>query len=126
MGRHAMIALAAIAALSLAAGLAWPATAAAGEMTWQVRSTHPNKVQIEFYSQQRKHAWPGGNRAYNLNDDEVHSFSLNCNSGEKICYGAWVNGNSKTYWGVGMNDRHGCDNCCYSCDGDTAVIRLDP
>ena len=101
-----------------------PVTSGAGEMTWQVKSVYRHKVQIEFYSQDRKRAWPGGNRAYRLDDYEVHSFSLSCNSGEKICYGAWVVGDTGTYWGVGMNDRYGCEGCCYTCDGDTYSVRL--
>ena len=104
--------------------LSWPAPSVAEQITWNVKSLYRYKVQIEFYSQDRKHAWPGGNRAYNLNDYDVHSYTLNCSSGEKICYGAWDKNNPKTYWGVGMNDRHSCEGCCYTCDGDSYSIRL--
>jgi len=54
----------ALLAIFLLGVMAWPATAAAGEMTWQVKSLYRHQVQIEFYSQDRKRAWPGGNRAY--------------------------------------------------------------
>jgi hypothetical protein len=93
-------------------------------MTWQVKSLYRHQVQIEFYSQDRKRAWPGGNRAYRLDDYEDHSFSLSCNTGENICYGAWVVGDAGTHWGVGMNDRHSCSDCCSDCDGDTYSVRL--
>lgn len=114
----------ALLAVFLLGVMAWPATAAAGEMTWQVKSLYRHQVQIEFYSQDRKRAWPGGNRAYRLDDYEDHSFSLSCNTGEKICYGAWVVGDTGTHWGVGMNDRHSCSDCCSDCDGDTYSVRL--
>ena len=111
-------------AVFLFGALAWPTNTIAEQLTWEVQSTYRHKVQIEFYSQERKHAWPGGNRAYTLNDYEVHSYTLNCIAGEKICYGAWVTGNSSRYWGVGMNDRRSCQGCCYTCDGGTATVRL--
>jgi hypothetical protein len=104
--------------------LVLPATSGAEQMTWEVKSLYRYKVQIEFYSQDRNRAWPGGDRAYNLNDYDTHSFTLNCNSGEKICYGAWDANASSTYWGVGKNDRQGCQGCCYTCDGDTYSVRL--
>jgi hypothetical protein len=101
--------------------------AKADELTFKVRSNYRYKVQIEFYSQDRNHAWPGGDRAYPINDDEVHNYSLNCRSGEKICYGAWVTGNDSKYWGVGANNKHGCKGCCYTCGrGDTPIINLNP
>ena len=111
-------------AVFLIGALAAPTVATAQQLTWEVQSMYPNKVQIEFYSQDRRHAWPGGNRAYNLNDYETHTYRLNCIAGEKICYGAWVTGNSSRYWGVGMNNRHGCKGCCYTCDDNVAEVRL--
>ena len=53
--------------------------------------------------------------AYDLNDYETHSFTLNCRRGEKICFGAWVTGNASRYWGVGANNRYGCEKCCFVC-----------
>lgn len=100
---------------------------AQSEMTFQVRSNHPNKVQIKFYSQDRKgHQWPNSTNAYNLDDSQVHSYRIGCLGGEKVCYGAWVTGNSNTYWGVGYNNSQRCSNCCYTCSGGTTqVINLN-
>jgi len=108
----------------LIGSLCFPAIVSAEQLTWQVQSMYRHKVQIEFYAQGRSHAWPGGNRAYNLNDYDVHTYTLNCIGGEKVCYGAWVTGNSSRYWGVGMNNKHGCSDCCYTCDDNTAEVRL--
>ena len=93
------------------------AASKADTMVWPVKSLYPYKIQLEFYSETRKWEWPGGGQAYSLNDSETHEFSLNCNSGEKICLGAWVTGNSSKYWGVGLNRAHRCSNCCYICGG---------
>jgi hypothetical protein len=107
-------------------GLMAASVAQAESLTFRVQSHYTYAVQIEFYSQSRNSAWPGGSQAYNLKDSEVHDFRLNCNAGEKICYGAWVSGNQRQYWGAGMHGRQGCSKCCFVCDGsETPVITLN-
>lgn len=99
----------------------------AENFTFNVQSNHPNIVSMEFYSQARNAAWPGDGQVYVLDDYATHAFTLSCNRGEQICYGAWVRSQSNTYWGVGLNDTQGCRNCCYTCNGSqTDVISLDP
>lgn len=89
-------------------------------MAFRVRSEYKYKAQIAFYSQTRKgHYWG----AYDLNDYDTHTISINCQAGEQICYGAWDRGASSPYWGVGPNDTHSCTRCCWSC-GDSATINL--
>jgi hypothetical protein len=96
---------------------------AQGDMTFKVRSNHTNKVQISFYSADRKgYQWPGPGRAFNLDDDDVHEFRIACLAGEKICYGAWVTGDSSSFWGVGLDNKARCSNCCYTCSGGTTRI----
>ena len=102
-------------------------SAAAEELRASFQSNHPNSVMLEFYSQDRNAAWPGDGQAYVIDDWETHSYALSCQSGENICYGAWVEGDPDTYWGVGMDDAYGCDDCCTTCDGSTLqTIVLDP
>ncbi len=53
------------AVLSLAAPLVAAASllttqASAAELVWRIQSEHPNRVSLEFYSQDRNRAWPGG------------------------------------------------------------------
>ncbi len=100
-----------------------PALAAADTMVWTVTSEYPYQVQIEFFSQSRDIAWPGGSQAYSLKDSDAHTFSLNCQPGEKICYGAWptggdTHGKYTSFWGVGLNGTEGCTNCCGICGRD--------
>jgi hypothetical protein len=95
--------------------------------TFRFESEHPNKLEIIIYSDDRKgHQWPGSGRVYVLDTDEVTSFKVGCLGGERVCYGAWVSGNSSTYWGVGRGNKYRCSKCCYVCDGQqTPIISLD-
>nr|WP_316651582.1 hypothetical protein [uncultured Gellertiella sp.] len=93
-----------------------PAADAAG-LTFSMRNDHPNAVEVELYSQNRRHVWPGGGDVYILDDGETKQIAISCQRGEKICYGAWVSGDSTTYWGTGPNNGHHCSNCCFTCNG---------
>ncbi|MDN2566181.1 hypothetical protein N1F89_08105 [Aquibium sp. A9E412] len=114
-------------ALSLAvlAALAAAGPAFADEMTVIMRNSHPYAVEVELYSQDRDHVWPGNGEVYYLDDGEAQSMPIACLGGETICYGAWVSGDPGTYWGVGPDDTDGCERCCYVCDdGVTEEIEL--
>ena len=110
------------------AGLALAAMTAAGqaeELTWHMRSTYPYAVSVEFYSQDRSHVWPGNGKVYVIRDDDDHTYTLACQSGETICYGAWVRGHSSSYWGAGYGGDQACKACCHDCDGgETPMITL--
>jgi hypothetical protein len=100
-----------------------PTLAAAADMQWTVTSEADYQVQIEFFSKNRDVAWPGGTDAYSINDYLAHTYTLHCQAGEKICYGAWPTGGDQhghysTYWGVGLNGTEGCSNCCGICGVD--------
>jgi hypothetical protein len=97
-------------------------------LTWHVQNNYPGTIAISFYSRSRQYEWPGGGQSYVLSNLERRSFSINCQHSEKICYGAWVHRNSYSGgWGVGINGRGACSNCCYDCNGgDTRVIALNP
>jgi hypothetical protein len=118
--------LAAAAALALATfSAALPALAA--EVTFTIRNNHPNALEVELYSQDRNHVWPGGGEVYVLDDGDAKSMALSCKEGENICYGAWIKGDQETYWGVGPNNAQSCTDCCYTCTGgETETIDLIP
>lgn len=94
-----------------------PFAASAEEMTVVIANSHPYAVQLEMYSQDRNHAWPGGGEVYILDDGETKNIALSCDDGENICYGAWVSGDASTFWGVGVDNSKECSDCCYVCDG---------
>jgi hypothetical protein len=99
--------------------------ASAGDVTFIMKNSHQFRVQVELYSQDRNHVWPGNNKVYILDDEETKRIPLSCNEGEKICYGAWVDGDASTYWGVGPNDKEQCEDCCSICQGGmTETINL--
>jgi len=100
--------------------------ASAADVTFQMKNSHPNAVEVELYSQDRAdYVWPGNNEVYLLDDGETKTMALSCNEGEKICYGAWIKGDRETYWGVGPGNVQACDDCCYTCTGgNTEVIEL--
>ena len=94
-------------------------------ITFRIKSDYQYKVQIAFFSQDRNHVWPGRGNAYNLDDSKVHEVKLACQPGESICYGGWVTGNAKLYWGRGSDGKLKCESCCYTCSNNmTPVIRL--
>ena len=89
---------------------------------WRFKNDYPYKIYLKFYSQDRNHVWPGGGKVYVLDDGREHTFHIRGLGGEKVCYGAWVAGDSSTYWGVGKDNEHGCSDCCYYCEGVTAGL----
>ncbi|GGB57168.1 hypothetical protein GCM10011316_31570 [Roseibium aquae] len=103
-------------------------SASAETLTFQIRSEHPNIVDVELYSDTRQgHVWPGRERVYVLNNYTLQRIGISCQKGERVCYGAWVRNRTETYWGVGYQNRMRCRSCCYICDGgQTEVIVLKP
>ena len=94
-------------------------------LTFKFKSDYKYKVQVAFFAQDRTHVWPGRGEAYNLDDSRVHEIRLSCMRHEKICYGGWVTGSGKLFWGAGSDGKRACEGCCYRCDNDeTPVIRL--
>ena len=97
---------------------------------WDIQSSFPFQVELQFYSQDRNAVWPGGGKAFLLDDSKMHKFSLECKFGEKVCYGAWevMTGNKtgRKYWGVGQNDGRHCTSCCWTCGlkGEPRAINL--
>ena len=115
------------AALALLSVLVLVAPAVAADVTFIMNNHHPNAVEVELYSQDREYVWPGNNQDFYLNDGETKSLPISCNEGESICYGAWVDGDEETYWGVGPGNKEKCEDCCYTCSGgETEEIDLVP
>lgn len=103
-------------------------SAHADEFTFRIKSSDPNVVHLQFFSDSRNAVWPGAQEVYVLDDYEVQSFPLSCQSGEEICYGAWVQNRSNEYWGVGSENAEGCENCCFICrdNAQSEIIDLNP
>lgn len=103
---------------------------AAPSLNFTIRNNTGNTLDVTFKSENRDSWWPGGDQVYILSNGEVHSYSLSCFAGERICYGASIRDSFliERYWGAGAHHDYSCSNCCYVCgpNGETGVIGLTP
>lgn len=95
-------------------------------MEWKVQNTTRVPLNLELYSQNRPAAWPGNGEAFVVpNNGETFSQFIECNGGERICYGAWHPTYPNAYWGVGQN-QYQCQDCCYICQSSNyGTVGLD-
>lgn len=107
----------------LALGLA-PSAGSADVLRWHVTNLSPYRAQIDFYSEDRPHEWPGGGKAWPLEDYGSHTYNLECRTHEHICYGAWIPNHAEYYWGSGGNHDQKCKNCCAYCGEGDVTIKL--
>lgn len=89
--------------------------AAAADMTFFMKNDFSRGVAIELFGQDTGTRWPGGDQVFFLDKGERKSVPIECRAGENICYGAWVNGNDRVFWGVGPDNNRACDTCCVIC-----------
>ena len=94
-------------------------------LRWNIENRSGRRIELQLYSQDRRWVWPSANRVYLFPNGKRYTIDISCKKNEKICYGAWLANDTRTYWGVGYRDRHGCSGCCYICGrGETQLIKL--
>lgn len=93
--------------------MAAPATA--DTMSFYMKNETARSVVVELYAQDRRHVWPGDDKVYLLERGERKSVPIDCNAGERICWGAWRYGNDNWSWGTGPDNARTCDDCCSLC-----------
>jgi hypothetical protein len=97
----------------------------ADQLQWHFRNLSSHNLQLDFKSESGNRWWPGSDRAWTLNDRAEHDYTLNCIRGETICYGGWILGDDRTYWGEGSKHNHSCSKCCAVCGaGDAPGVNL--
>ena len=102
------------------------APAAAADMTFFMKNGMPYGVAVELYSRNRFHRWPGGDEVYLLERGEKKSATVQCEAGERICWGAWRNGDDGTAFGVGPDDTRDCPSCCRICvEKTTSTVAVE-
>ena len=102
-----------------------PTARNAKSLRWNIQNRSGRRIELQLYSQNRPWVWPSSNRVYLLPDSQRYSINISCRKNEKICYGAWLANNTRTYWGVGYRGRQSCRGCCYICGrGQTPLIKL--
>jgi hypothetical protein len=90
-------------------------SAQSGDATFKLTDKAPFSIMIKFFSQSRNWQWPSATTHWTLSDDGEHDFLLNCQAGEKICYGGSYTADDQTHWGVGFKGDKGCQDCCLTC-----------
>ncbi|MET2829909.1 hypothetical protein ABVQ20_23320 [Mesorhizobium shangrilense] len=117
-----MVTLFRIAAL---AALVLTTTAHAADMAFFVKNKRTEAVAVELFSHDRETVWPGNDKVFLIDPSSRKSIPISCNAGERICYGAWVNGNDSISAGVGPDNDQPCDTCCFTCvEHSTETIDL--
>ncbi len=101
------------------------APVAAADMSLYVKNQRSDGVALELFSRDRDTVWPGGDKVFLLDSRARKSVPISCNQGERLCWGAWVNGNDRLSAGVGPDNDQPCDTCCFICvEHSTETIDL--
>ncbi|MDX8500657.1 hypothetical protein RFM99_19825 [Mesorhizobium sp. VK4C] len=88
--------------------------------TFVITNSDRYTLGLAFYSKNYGGEWPGNGKQYVLSGTKT--YNLKCTPGEKICFGAWRDHQTK-YWGVGRKGNEGCEHCCIQC-GQTYQTNL--
>lgn len=102
-------------ALTISTAAVTPALA--DEMNWTFDTSDiTDDIQVQLYSQSDDQEWPEQERVWTIYvEDYVSNFTISCVYQEEICYGAWVKGDSTSYWGTGYKDRYNDSSACHVC-----------
>ena len=113
--------------MAVLAALACATSAEAADMAFFIKNLRKEAVAVELFSRDRETVWPGNDKVFLIDPGSRKSVPISCNQGERICYGAWVDGNDKVSAGVGPDNDQPCDTCCFICvEHSTETIDLVP
>ena len=119
---------------------AFSAPATAEEMTFQMVNDTEFALNFKLFSHgESRRQWPSKTKAYLINPGtDARQIKIDCDDGEKICWGAWTkvqnvsgeiagpNGERRTHRtnfnaGVGERGQRTCERCCHVCK-DGALV----
>jgi hypothetical protein len=66
-------------------------SAYAADMGFVLENEHSRAVAIELHGKET--VWPGNDKVYLIDPGAIKEVTISCTPGERICYGAWINGN---------------------------------
>ena len=95
-------------------------SAQSGDATFRLTNNGRFSVMVKFFAQSRDWWWPGRTRHWDLDHSSAQAFRLNCQDGEKICYGASYTADDQTHWGVGFQGDKACQGCCLTCGSNVS------
>ncbi|TGQ50846.1 hypothetical protein EN836_26975 [Mesorhizobium sp. M1C.F.Ca.ET.193.01.1.1] len=99
----------------LLAALLLSTPAFAADMSVFVRNQRQQGVALELFSRDSGKVWPGNDKVFLIRPKANKSVPISCDNGERICWGAWVNGDDSITAGVGPDNDQPCDTCCFLC-----------
>ena len=107
---------------TLLLGLTLLATPAlADEMAFFMKNGKTYDVAIELYGERPGRVWPGDDKVYLLGTGEKKSVPVDCDQGERICWGGWRAGDDRITFGVGPDNTLACTSCCVICVAKTTT-----
>jgi uncharacterized protein YecT (DUF1311 family) len=120
--------LAAVVILGASLSVGFDQESFAKSFAFLFRNNSGTDLQYQLFATGRDIVWPGAARFYTIPaNSKVHNAAISCELGEKICFGAWIEGRTDFYWGVGRSKTNACSHCCYVCRGQaTEIINLNP
>jgi hypothetical protein len=97
----------------------------AADMGFVLENEHSRAVVVELHGKET--VWPGDDKVYLIDPGAIKEVTISCTPGERICYGAWINGNDAIAFGVGPDNDRTCHDCCSICVAHTMeTIDLTP
>jgi len=88
---------------------------------WEVEDSCKDgqTIELRFFDETDHVQWPADlTQIYPLNYGDDNTYSLQCTTGAKICFGA---SDSTGYWGVGVDNTESCSGCCNTCANTTVT-----
>ena len=88
------------------------ATLPDGMIRWSIQNSTSRTLRVHFASKDRANwFWPGSDKSWSVVPGQRSYMDLRGKLGEKICFGAFREDDSKS-WGVGRSGKESCASCC--------------
>jgi hypothetical protein len=82
-------------------------------------------IRVRFFDKEHNVTWPSATSHATLAVGATESYSLRCQTGARVCFGADEPA-AKRYWGVTLANDRECAACCAICkDERLPTVRLD-
>jgi hypothetical protein len=89
--------------------------ALADDVSFRFTNNTPETIYLNLHSKARTWSWPGGKKRWILNAGQKGTVAAGaCEPNEDVCYGGG-NKDGSRYWGVSLDGKKGCANCCIHC-----------
>jgi len=106
----------------------------AARLTWTVTNSCVDNIFIKFFDRgaaggvlgaPSSWIWPGPDSHWTIATGETRTFNLKCNANRIICYGARHEKDTGSYWGIDLNGKDECTDCCQPCEATATPATED-